>query len=140
MISLVGATLTFRVLGYSAAIRGRRGLGYAVLALAMITVPPVIHRDDIVGKLQWERSWQKERFLVNGKYIIVRDAEIFRQHDRQVVRMDILAREWLNRNDPNDLKEKIQHNAELRSTHHADRPVYVNTIRDGLLESVVKVY
>ena len=46
-------------------------------------------------------------------------------------------------------------NAELRSTHHfegtmarisidehgrADRPVYVNTIRDGLLESVVKVY
>jgi branched-chain amino acid transport system substrate-binding protein len=46
-------------------------------------------------------------------------------------------------------------NAELRSTHRfegtmarisidehgrADRPVYVNTIRDGLLESVVKVY
>jgi uncharacterized hydrophobic protein (TIGR00271 family) len=107
---LVAATLTFRVLGYSAAIKSRRGLGYAVLALAMITVPLYFTYDDIVEKLQWERSWQKERFLVNGKYIIVRDAEIFRQRDRQVVRMDILARERLTRDDLNDFKEKIQDN------------------------------
>ena len=107
---IVAATLTFRVLGYSAAIKSKRGMGYAVLALALITIPLYLTYDDIVEKLQWERSWQKERFLVNGKYIIVRDAEIFRRNDRQVVLMDILARERLTRDDLNDFKEKIQDN------------------------------
>ena len=107
---LVAATLTFRVLGYSPAIRSKRRLGYAVLLLALISIPLYLTFEKIAEEIQWERNWQKERFLVNGKYIIVKEAEIVSRHDRKVVLMDILARERLTRDDLNDFKEKIQRN------------------------------
>jgi uncharacterized hydrophobic protein (TIGR00271 family) len=107
---LVAATLTFRVLGYSPAIRSKRRLGYAVMLLALISIPLYLTFENIAEEIQWERSWQKERFLVNGKYIIVKEAEIVSQRDRKVVLMDILARERLTRDDLNDFKEKIQRN------------------------------
>ena len=107
---LVAATLTFRVLGYSPAIRSKRRLGYAVLLLALISIPLYLTFEKIAEEIQWERSWQKERFLVNGKYIIVKEAEILSRHDRKVVLMDILARERLTRDDLNDFREKIQRN------------------------------
>jgi uncharacterized hydrophobic protein (TIGR00271 family) len=107
---LVAATLTFRVLGYSPAIRSKRRLGYAVMLLALISIPLYLTFEKIAEEIQWEHSWQKERFLVNGKYIIVKEAEIVSQRDRKVVLMDILARERLTRADLNDFKEKIQRN------------------------------
>ena len=107
---IVAAALTFRVLGYSAAIKGKRNMGYVVLALALITIPLYLTYNDIVEEFQWERSWQKERFLVNGKYIIVRKAEILHRRDRDIVLMDILARERLSRGDLNDFKQKVQTN------------------------------
>ena len=107
---LVAATLTFRVLGYSPAIRSKRRLGYAVMLLALISIPLYLTFEKIAEEIQWEHSWQKERFLVNGKYIIVKEAEIVSQRDRKVVLMDILARERLTRDDLNDFKQKIQRN------------------------------
>ena len=98
------------MLGYSPAIRSKRRLGYAVLLLAVISIPLYLTFEKIAEEIQWERSWQKERFLVNGKYIIVKEAEILSRHDRKVVLMDILARERLTRDDLNDFREKIQRN------------------------------
>jgi hypothetical protein len=107
---IVFAALTFWMLGYSAAIKGKRSMGSVVLVLALITVPLYITYEDFVEKIQWELSWQKERFLVNGKYIIVRKAEVLRQHDRDIVLMDIMARERLSRDDLDNFKQKVQTN------------------------------
>jgi uncharacterized hydrophobic protein (TIGR00271 family) len=107
---IVFAALTFRVLGYSAAIKGKRSMGYVVLALALITIPLYLTYEDFVEKIQWEQSWQKERFLVNGKYIIVRKAEILHRRDRDIILMDILARDRLSRDDLDDFKQKVQTN------------------------------
>jgi uncharacterized hydrophobic protein (TIGR00271 family) len=107
---IVFAALTFRVLGYSAAIKGKRSMGYVVLALALITIPLYFTYDDYVERIQWEQSWLKERFLVNGKYIIVRKARILHRRDRDIVLMDILARERLSRDDLDVFKEKVQTN------------------------------
>ena len=107
---IVFAALTFRVLGYSAAIRGKRSMGYVVLTLALITIPLYFTYEDFVEKIEWEQSWQKERFLVNGKYIIVRKAQILHRRDRDIVLMDILARERLSRNDLDVFKQKVQTN------------------------------
>ena len=107
---IVFAALTFWMLGYSAAIKGKRSMGSVVLVLALITVPLYITYEDFVEKIQWELSWQKERFLVNGKYIIVRKAEILRQRDRDIVLMDIMARERLSRDDLDNFKQKVQTN------------------------------
>lgn len=107
---IVFAALTFRVLGYSAAIKGKRSMGYVALTLALITIPLYFTYEDFVEKIRWEQSWQKERFLVNGKYIIVRKAEIMHQHERDVVLMDIMARERLSRDDLDEFKQKVQTN------------------------------
>lgn len=111
LIGIVAAAIvTFRVLGYSAAIQSKRSMGYVVLALAIISVPLYLTYSNVVEKIQWERSWQNERFLVNGKYVIVKDAEIFLDRDRIVILMDILAREHLDRDDLNVFKQKVQAN------------------------------
>jgi uncharacterized hydrophobic protein (TIGR00271 family) len=107
---IVFAALTFRVLGYSAAIKGKRSMGYVLLVLALITIPLYFTYEDFVEKIKWEQSWPKERFLVNGKYIIVRKAEILRQRDRDIVLMDIMARERLSRDDLDLFKQKVQTN------------------------------
>jgi uncharacterized hydrophobic protein (TIGR00271 family) len=107
---IVFAALTFRVLGYSAAIKGKRSMGYVVLVLALITIPLYFTYEDFVEKIKWEQSWQKERFLVNGKYIIVRKAEVLHQRDRDIVLMDIMARERLSRDDLDLFKQKVQTN------------------------------
>jgi hypothetical protein len=49
-------------------------------------------------------------FMVNGKYIIIRNIRLSKQKNRRVIFMDILARESLSRNDLNQLKQKIQTN------------------------------
>jgi uncharacterized membrane protein len=107
---IVFAALTFRVLGYSAAIKGKRSMGYVVLVLVLITIPLYFTYEDFVEKNKWEQSWQKERFLVNGKYIIVSKAEILRRGDRDIILMDIMARERLSRDDLDDFKQKVQTN------------------------------
>jgi uncharacterized hydrophobic protein (TIGR00271 family) len=107
---VVAANFTFRVLGYSPAIRNKRNLGIALLLSALIAIPLYLSYDRIVDKIVHEKSWQKERFLVNGKYIIVQKADITQKRDKSVVVMDILARELLTREDLTMFRNKIQRN------------------------------
>ena len=58
----------------------------------------------------FEKSWRYERFLVNEKYLIIRKAAINHRGDKQVIIMDILAREPLTREDLTAFKKKIQAN------------------------------
>jgi F0F1-type ATP synthase delta subunit len=57
-----------------------------------------------------EKSWRHERFLVNEKFLIIRKAAIGYRRDKQVIIMDILAREPLTREDLTAFKKKIQAN------------------------------
>ena len=107
---VLAATLTFRVLGYSAVVRDKRNISVVVLILALITIPLYFSYDDIVQKLVIEKSWKHERFLVNGKYLIVQKAKSQRQREKLVVTMDILARERLTRADMDLFQKKIQRN------------------------------
>ncbi len=106
----VAATFTFRMLGYSAVVRSKRSLGVVFIFLALIAVPLYLSYHRIVEDRIVERSWQNERFLVNEKYLIIRKAAISWRGDKQVITMDVLARELLTREDLNAFKEKIQAN------------------------------
>ena len=57
-----------------------------------------------------EKSWEKDRFLVNGKYIIVQKALLTTHGHKEIMTMDILAREQLTRDDLTSLKKKIETN------------------------------
>jgi uncharacterized hydrophobic protein (TIGR00271 family) len=106
-IILAGA-LTFRVLGFSPVLRSKRGLMLVALSLLAIAVPLYLSYDDIVDNYVFEQRIVKDRFLVNGKYVMIRSAELGRIGDKRSLRMVLLAKEPLNRDDLGRLKEKIQ--------------------------------
>lgn len=107
---VVAATLTFRVLGYSAVVRDKRNVSVVVLIMALITIPLYFSYDDIVQKMVLEKRWKHERFLVNGKYLIVQKADSVREREKLVITMDVLARERLTRADLDLFQKKIQRN------------------------------
>ena len=107
---LLSASFTFRVLGYSPAMRGKAGMRVVFIMMFLIAIPLYLSYDDIVNKIVMEKSWQHERFLVNGKYIIIQKALLTTQEHKEIMTMDILAREQLTRDDLTSLRNKIQNN------------------------------
>ncbi len=112
--NLIGITLaavfTFRALGYSAVVGSKRGLGLVAVIMLLISIPLYISYHQIVDKVAFERSWQQERFLVNDKYLIIQKAAVVHHRNQEVITMDILAREPLDRDDLTRLKQKVQVN------------------------------
>jgi uncharacterized hydrophobic protein (TIGR00271 family) len=107
---LIAATFTFRALGFSAAVKSKRGLGVAFIFLVLISIPLYFSYFRIVEDRAFEKSWQHERFLVNEKYLIIQKAAVSHRGDKELIIMDILARESLTREDLNAFKKKLQAN------------------------------
>jgi uncharacterized hydrophobic protein (TIGR00271 family) len=107
---IIAATFTFRVLGFSAAVRSRRSLGVVFIFLVLISIPLYLTYSRIVEDRVFEKAWRQERFLVNEKYLIIIRASIIWRGDKRIILMDILAREPLTREDLNTFKKKIQAN------------------------------
>jgi uncharacterized hydrophobic protein (TIGR00271 family) len=107
---IISATFTFRILGYSAAVRRKASLVIVFIFLVLISIPLYLSYSRIVEDRIFEQSWRQERFLVNEKYIIIIKASIFWRGDKRIILMDILAREPLSREDLNAFKKKIQAN------------------------------
>ena len=107
---IIAAIFTFRVLGYSAAVRSRRSLGVVFIFLVLISIPLYLSYSRIVEDRNFEQSLRKERFLVNEKYLIIIKASIIWRGNNRIILMDVLAREPLTREDLNAFKKKIQTN------------------------------
>jgi uncharacterized hydrophobic protein (TIGR00271 family) len=105
---IIAAALTFRILGFSPAIRSKRKFAIVLCALAIISVPLYDSYGRIVEERIIEKSWRKERFLVNGKYIIVQNADLRRVGNKKVVAMEVIVRDVLTRQDLNEFKKKIK--------------------------------
>jgi hypothetical protein len=105
---ILAASLSFRVLGYSAAIKSRLSLFYVFLMLTMLSVPLYLSFERIVEKQEFESTWRKERFLINDKYLIIRKAKLFRRYDKDIIEMEIGARERLSREEMTLFKDIIQ--------------------------------
>jgi len=108
---IISAALTFRVLGYSAAIKAKKSFIYIVLTMALISVPLYLSYQNIVDDIRIDLAWKKERFLVNGKYLIVKRARHYKQADTDVIDMEIYARDNLSREDLDQLRAKIRSGA-----------------------------
>lgn len=109
---VVAATLTFRLLGYSSAVRNKRGVGIVFLFLLVICIPLFISFQSIVERAQLESTWKTERFIVNGKYLIVQEAVMHTFQNSKFLNVKIHAREQLNRSDLNAFRKKIKRNFE----------------------------
>ena len=107
---IIAATITFRFLGYSSAVRDKRGIAFVTVILFVIAIPLYLSYNQIVEKYNFETAWEHERFLVNDKYLIIKKARLIHSFDKEVIVMDIMARERLTRDDMLQLKKKIQRN------------------------------
>lgn len=107
---VLAAALTFRVLGYSPAVKSKRGIGFVFILLLLISVPLYLSYHRIVATNVIEKRWLNERFLVHGKYLIVKKARLNDAGSIDVLTVEILARDQLSRNDLAEFKRKIRHN------------------------------
>ncbi len=107
---VLAATLTFRVLGFSGVVRDKRGLGIVCIFLTVVSIPLFIAYQDITAKSTFENNWKIERFYVNGKYLIVREANLLEIKNKKILTVEILAREQLNRYDLTEFKRKVKKN------------------------------
>ena len=105
---ILAATFTFRVLGYSPVVRNKRGISFVILSLVLITIPLSLSYTQIVDTLVFEKNMEKERFLVNEKYLIIKNVRITNRKNAKVIDMDIYTRDNLTRHDLDTLKQKIQ--------------------------------
>ena len=109
---VVAATLTFRLLGYSSAVQNKRGIGIGFLFLIAISIPLFVSYLGIVERSELESQWEKERFLVNGKYLIVHETTMHKSQNNNILTVEIHAREQLNRSDLNEFRRKVKRNFE----------------------------
>lgn len=107
---ILAATFTFRLLGYSPAVKGKRGVSIVFVLFILISIPLYLSYNRIVEIRTFEQSWKEERFYIHGKYLIIQNAKLKEYSDTNILTIDILARERLSRNDLAELKRKISFN------------------------------
>ena len=107
---VLAATFTFRILGYSPAVKSKRGIGIVFFLLMLISIPLYLSYQQIVETTNLEKGWQVERFFVHGKYLIIKNANLSEYGNREILNVDILARDQLTRDDLAELKRKIGYN------------------------------
>ena len=81
---------------------------FVMLSFLAISIPLYISYHQIVTTLEHQAKMEKQRFLVNDKYIILRNVRITYARDKLIIDMDILTRDNLSRHDMDKLKQKIQ--------------------------------
>jgi len=105
---VLAAAFTFRLLGYSPAVKNKRGIGIVFILLLAISVPLYLSYQRIVATKVFENNWKEERFLVHGKYLIVKNARLNDAGSADVLTVQVLARDQLSRNDLAEFKRKIR--------------------------------
>jgi len=106
----LAATLTFLVLGYSNVLKSKKSLIAIAMIMLFITFPLYTSFHKIVEKEQMSKATRYERFLVNGKYIIVKTAKLRESEGKDILDIKLNVRESLDRHDLHELKIKIEKN------------------------------
>ncbi len=104
----LAATITFQFLGFSNAVKSKKSLIAVSLLLAIITYPLYLSYHDIIDKYELNLILKQNRYLVDDKYIIIKNANLVHKGDIDVIHLKLLLRDALNRDELEQLKQKIQ--------------------------------
>jgi len=105
---VLAAVLTFQVLGFSNVVKSKKGFALVFILLVSVSFPLYISYDHMIERYKLAKMLEEHRFIVNNKYIIVKDAKVFFGRKMRVVDLKLNVRESLNRKDLEELKEDIQ--------------------------------
>ena len=104
----LAATITFQFLGFSNAVKSKKSLIAVSLLLAFITYPLYLSYHDIIDRYELNVILKQNRYLVDDKYIIIKNADISHRDEIDVIHLKLLLRDVLNRKELEQLKQKIQ--------------------------------
>ena len=107
---VLAATFTFRMLGFSPIVRHKRGVITITVFFLLICIPLSLAFKRITERTHLENSWKIERFIVNGKYLIVDGARLQEFRDNDVLEVELQARELLTRYDLSEFRRKVKQN------------------------------
>jgi uncharacterized hydrophobic protein (TIGR00271 family) len=107
---VLAATFTFRMLGFSPVVRHKRGVITITVFFLLICIPLSLAFQRITERTHLENSWKIERFIVNGKYLIVDGARLQEFKDNDVLEVELQARELLTRYDLSEFRRKVKQN------------------------------
>ncbi len=105
---VLAAVLTFEVLGFSNVVKSKKGFAFVIILLVIVSFPLYFSYDHMIERYRVAKMLKEHRFIVNNKYIIVKDAEVFFRRETQVIDLKLSVRESLDRKDLEDLREDIQ--------------------------------
>lgn len=112
LTNLVGitlsATFTFQLLGFSATLKRKKSFLAIFLMFIAISFPLYLSFNQIRQNHAFAKTLKQERYLVNGKYVIISSAQISSYGDTAILNLDLTVRDELSRADFQLLKEKIQ--------------------------------
>jgi hypothetical protein len=96
------------VIGFSSALKSKKGFGIVLALLLAVSYPLYISYDHMIERYKVVKMLKKHRFIVNGKYIIVKDTKVYYSNKTRILNLKLVVRESLNRRDLKMLKEDIQ--------------------------------
>jgi len=105
---IIAAVITFNVLGFSNVVKSKKSVMFIFILLLAVSYPLYISYDQMLQKYQIASTLKKHRFIVNNKYIIVKDVEVNFYSKVKVFSLKLIVREALNRDDLEDLKADIE--------------------------------
>jgi len=105
---VIAAVMTFNVLGFSSVVKSKKSVIFIFLLLLGVTYPLYISYDQMLQKYQIASTLKQHRFIVNNKYIIIKDVQVNFYGKRKAFSLKIVVREALKREDLEDLKEDIE--------------------------------
>ena len=106
----LASTITFQFLGFSNAVKSKKSLLIVSTLLVIISYPLFLSYTEIIEKYKFNSALAKSRFLVDDKYIIIKSASIVHKDEVDIVSVQLILRESLNRFELVELKKKIQNN------------------------------
>jgi len=105
---VLAATLTFRTLGFSPSLHGKRRFGVVALLLLLIAIPLGISSVQISERWEAEETLEMERLEVNGKPVLITEVVVRSTEDTSSLMINIEVNEPLTAADLEEIRRQVR--------------------------------
>jgi uncharacterized hydrophobic protein (TIGR00271 family) len=104
---MMATALTFMMLGFSPLHIAKKGIGYAMTLVAIVSIPLYISFDKMITKVQVEQTLHSFKYAIGAKEINLQNITIQKHGSKIVVRCEVVSSDILSKQEKSLLKEKI---------------------------------
>jgi len=104
---IMAASLTFLTLGFSPLHIAKKGISYAVVLVAIVSIPLYISFDKMIEKVQVEQVLSRFAYTIGTKEIHLQHIELQKHGATLEVRCEVISSDILSKEEKSLLKQKI---------------------------------